>query len=302
MDRYLTMMKGNVRKDSDVSPKVTHGMFINLRSPTEEKFQYKLPKTLNQQYLRKNKLQCRLHYKIKKFDASNMDNSQLSPNSSLANDYLSLFSRSAKIMKALSSNSHSFRNESVKTRKLLNFDSTPSPKQDSSYENSSSSIDTDTSSTPLNSSMIDSTDNNVSTVEAIDENQNKTPQQNRKQVKKSKRTDLRENTHIWSRASRLMSLVDKEQREGRKETDKDANHKTFQRFLLDSRSNELGRVITASTPRNLFQEFNQETDDRPNTPENIINIIPESISAIKKSHKKVCISFMLHVLLFLFLN
>ncbi|KAL0119458.1 hypothetical protein PUN28_007744 [Cardiocondyla obscurior] len=280
-------MKGS--KTNALSPELEHGMILNLASPGEENFlpyQFKLPGT-SKQYPRKNKF--RLKYKINNwsFDTSR-NNSLHSPNSSLDynpcytyNSSIRILSRSAKIMRALSSTHNSFRHENVGIRKLLNFDSTPSPKENSSYE--SSLIDPDTPLTALNSSLSDSTDSNVPTVESIDENQNQTPQ-NRKHVRINK-ANMEESPHGQSRTSYIMSLLEKER------TDTNANHgrglPSLCSFNQLDRSNGSCRVIIASTPRNLAQEFEQEVpSDRPHTPENIINVIPESISAIKKSHKK----------------
>ncbi|XP_071644735.1 uncharacterized protein [Temnothorax longispinosus] len=284
MSGYLENMKGSNSKDGALSPE--HDIIINLTSPTENKFlpySFKLPGASIKQYPRKNRF--RFQYKMKKFcivGTTNTDNSLHSSNSSSDDSYdiYKSDSRSAKIMRALSSNSS---REDLGIRKLLNFDSTPSPKN-SSYENSVSPINADTSPSTLNSSLTDSIDSNVPTAESIDENQNQTPQHNRKHIKtSSKRTDVKENT--LSRSSQLMRLLPKD---GKERTDKDANHRiSLHPFCsLNSGLNRPSRVITASTPRNLSQEFNQEVLDRPHTPENIINIIPESISAIKKSHKK----------------
>ncbi|KYN08247.1 PREDICTED: uncharacterized protein LOC108775614 [Cyphomyrmex costatus] len=198
---------------------------------------------------------------------------------------LRMLSRSGKIMNALSSTHGSFRRDTVGIRKSLNFDSSPSPKENSSNDdNSTSSINTNTSSSILNLSSVESIDSNapMTSVESIDENQNQTPQQNRKS---SYRIDIKNNTCIQSRTLHLMSLV-KEQWEA---TNKNTNCGSLRpscSFNLFTGSKGPHHIVTASTPRNLSQEFNQALDDRPHTPENIINVIPESISSIKKSHKK----------------
>ncbi|XP_011159604.1 uncharacterized protein LOC105195738 [Solenopsis invicta] len=270
-------MKGNNSKDTTMSPRkeLRHDMitFLSTKKDKLLSYQFKFPITPINQCPRKNKFQFQYRSKSWLCDTSNAVSWLSSPNSS--SDYISfdtyksMPSRSAKIMRALSSTCSSFRNESTGIRKSLNFDSTPSPKRNSSYDGSStSSINADTPSSILNSSSTDSIDSNVpiASVESIDENQNRTPQQNRKRVNKSNdRTDRKDN--IRSRTSYLMSLLEKGLDEG-----------------INRLSN---RVITTSTPRNLAQEFNQEIGhDRPHTPENMIDVIPESISAIKKSHKK----------------
>lgn len=268
-------------------------VIISLTSPDEDKFlpyKFKLPRASTKYYPRKKRYL--FQYKMAKpliVDTTDTDTWN-SPNTS-SNCYciyksFRMLSRSGKIMNALSSAHSSFRQDTVGIRKSLNFDSSPSPKESSSYdENSTSSISTDTSSSILNLSSVDSTDSNVpmTSGESIDENQNQTPQQNRKS---SYRTDIKDNMHIRSRTFYLMSLVEGQ----KKATNKNANHGSshpFCSFNPFSGSKGSSRVITASTPRNLSQEFNQELDDRPHTPENIINVIPESISSIKKSHKKV---------------
>jgi len=119
--------------------------------------------------------------------------------------------------------------------------------------------------------------------ESIDENQNQTPQQNRKS---SYRIDIKDNMHIRSRTIYLMSLVERQKEAIHKNASHGSSH-PFCSFNPFTGSKGASRVITASTPRNLSQEFNQELDNRSHTPENIINVIPESISSIKKSHKKV---------------
>lgn len=296
---YLAKMKGSNNKNNVLNAE--HDMII-MTSPTEEKFlpyPFKLPRVSINQHPRKNRF--RFPYKMgnkSPFLDISTDNSLHSPNSNLDYDSciyksIRILSRSAKIMRALSSTSSSFRHKDVGIRKLLNFDSTPSPKENSNYENSSS-INTDTPSSTLNSSLTDSTDSNVPTVESIDENQNQTPQQKRRKHFKmsNNRIDIRENMCIGSRTFYLMSLLEKELKE---RTNKDANNEIsfhpFCSFNPFNNGSNRSRVIIASTPRNLSQEFDQEIQDRPHTPENVINVIPESISAIKKSHKKVHMKF-----------
>jgi len=282
----------NNSKDSALSPNLERDI-VNLTPSSEDKFlsQFKLPRTSIKQYPRKNKYL--FQYKMGKpliYD-TNTDNwlyvsnstSDCSDNSCTYNS-IPMSSRSAKIMRALSHDS--FRRKTVGIRKSLNFDSSPSPKKSSSYDETSiSSISTNTSSI-LNSSLTDSTDSNVpiTSTESIDENQNQTPQQSRKYIKISNnKIDIKENKYIRPRTSYLMSLLQQKEK-----TDKNTNQE-ISSYPSCSFTGSKGpnRVISASTPRNLFQEFNQEIDDRPHTPENMMNVVPESISAIKKSHKKV---------------
>ncbi|KYN37175.1 hypothetical protein ALC56_08966 [Trachymyrmex septentrionalis] len=270
---------------------------IKVTSPSEDKFlphTFKLPTTSTKHYPRKNRYL--FQYKMAKslLDTTDTDTWN-SPNTSsdcCIYNSLRMLSRSSKIMNALSSTHNSFRQDTVGgIRKSLNFDSSPSPKGNSSYdENSTSSINTDTSSSILNLSSVDSTDSNVpmTSGESIDENQNQTPQQNRKS---SYRIDIKDNMHIRSRTIYLMSLIGQQIDERRKKEafNKNASYKSshpFYSFNSFIRSKGPSLVIPVSTPRNLSQEFNQELDDRSHTPENIINVIPESINSIKKSHKK----------------
>ncbi|XP_012055130.1 PREDICTED: putative histone-lysine N-methyltransferase 1 [Atta cephalotes] len=265
-------------------------VIINLTSPSEDKFlpyKFKLPRASTKHYPRKNRYL--FQYKMAKSLIVDTDTWN-SPNASsdcycISYKSLRMLSRSGKIMNALSSAHSSFRQDTVGIRKSLNFDSSPSPKENSSYdENSTSSINTDTSSSVLNLSSIDSTDSNVpmTSGESIDENQNQTPQQNRKS---SYRIDIKDNMHIRSRTIYLMSLVERQKEATHKNASHGSSH-PFCSFNPFTGSKGASRVITASTPRNLSQEFNQELDNRSHTPENIINVIPESISSIKKSHKK----------------
>lgn len=284
----------NSSKDSASSPELEHDMIIdlNLMSSSEKKLQpcqFKLPRTSVKQYPRKNKYL--FQYKMGKtclVDSARMDIWLRSPNSNVDCDPYCIYkpiemSRSGKIMRALSSTNSSFRHESVGIRKSLNFDSSPSPKRSSCDENSISSI-SDTPLSVLTLSSTDSPDNNVpvTSAESIDENQNKTPQQSRKYIRGS--SSRTENASAPTRTAYLMSLLGKERK---KRTDKSIDeHHGVSPLCSFTGSKGPSRVISASTPRNLTQEFNQEVDARPHTPVNMINVIPESLSAIKKSHKK----------------
>jgi len=287
----------NNSKDSALSPNLEHDI-VNLTPSNKDKFlpQFKLPRTSTKQYPRKNKYL--FQYKLGKplIYETNTDNwlyasnstSDYSDNSYCTYNSILMSSRSAKIMRALSDDS--FRRKTVGIRKSLNFDSSPSPKKSSSYDEiSTSSISTNTSSI-LDSSLTDSTDSNVpiTSIESIDENQNKTPQQSRKYIKiSSNKIDIKENKYIRPRTSYLMSLLQQNEKTN-KNTNQEISSYPSCSFTGSKGPN---RVINASTPRNLFQQFNQEIDDRPHTPENMMDVVPESISAIKKSHKKVCTYF-----------
>ncbi|XP_018360220.1 PREDICTED: uncharacterized protein LOC108759339 isoform X1 [Trachymyrmex cornetzi] len=248
---------------------------------------FKLPEASTKHYPRKNRYRFQ-HTIARSLLVDTYTGTWNSPNASsdcCCTSYKSFrtLSRSSKIMNALSSAHSSFRQDTVGIRKSLNFDSSPSPKGNSSYdENSTSSISTDASSFVLNLSSVDSTDSNVpmTSGESIDENQNQTPQQNRKSIYK---TDIRDN--MRSRTIYLMSLI-KEQKEATNKNATQGSSRPFCSFNSLIESKLSSRIITASTPRNLSQEFNQELDDRSHTPENMINVLPESISSIKKSHKK----------------
>ncbi|KMR05001.1 60s acidic ribosomal protein p2 [Lasius niger] len=225
-----------------------------------------------------------------RYPSSNLDNDSYDAAKSDLRD----LSRSAKIMRALSFNRDSFYQGNMDIKKSLNFDS-PSPQKTSNFDMSSPADSiTDTSSPMLDKPLrLDSSSNDSATssmlasLESIDENQNQTPQQNRKISKMSsnRRINTEENANESGSSCSTSSLRSnlKERIDNILHTSQTPDLHSFRR---ENRSETPGCVIVASTPRNLFQEFNQDAHNRSHTPDNMMNLIPESMSAIKKSHKK----------------
>lgn len=225
----------------------------------------------------------------------------LSPNSNLDNSCSSMhkrsrnLSRSAKIMRALSNDiSLRHRNESIK--KSLNFDPSPS-KTNSSDESTSvdsainTSLHTPDKSLGLNRNSTDiSTSSSVPTTsfESIDENQNRTPQQNRKAIKVLSDTSDTKRSTDKSSSSSSISLLRSNMKERIDSITRNAQTPDFQCLKQSNRLKVSSCDIVASTPRNLLKEFNNgEEEDSPHTPENMMRLVPANMSSIKKSHKKV---------------
>lgn len=224
-------------------------------------------------------------------------NSPLDSNSFDTDKSLRDLSRSAKIMRALSISRDLFYHRNVTIKKSLNFDSSPSPQKTSNFNTSSVDSMTDTSSPMLDKSLrLDSSSNDsvassmlIASLESIDENQNRTPQQNRKIAKmlSNRRINIKENTDE-SESSCSTSSLRSNLREKIDNIVYASHTPNLQSFNhQDNRSRAPGCIIVASTPRNLTQEFNQDANNRSHTPDNMMDLIPESMSAIKKSHKKV---------------
>lgn len=261
---------------------------------------YRLPAIFSKSFPQRNKnfLQYKMNRSLN-FDItdSKKDNScRQSPNSSLDSDCNVKIShrdlsRSAKIMRAL----NSFRrDESIK--KSLNFDSSPSPKKKSSFEESALTDTDSTINTPspimdkvlspatgkflrLDTSSTDSSIDSVliASSESIDENQNQTPQHNRKFAKISNDTKKNADKSGSSGSTSCLRTRLKE------EIDKIVQMSHSQSMQLGNRSRTFS--CDTNTIRNLLPEFNKdEKRDRPHTPKNVF-LIPES--TIKTSHKKV---------------
>lgn len=306
------MENGNNQDNNNVmNSESKHNFFINWAPLNEKKFflkhRYGSSRVLSKSVPRRNKSLFR--YKINRslnFDVigSRKNSWSKSLNSSLddgddsfKNKSLRDLSRSAKIMRALSLDQNLFRNMSIK--RSLNFDSTPSPEKSNSIGSSShtDSINITLSNSTTSSSLLgeflklDTNSSNStanSTLESMDENQNQTPQQNRKMIKISndRISDTKENE---SRSSCSTSLFRSSPKDNIGNMICMTQTPDLQCSKRNNRSRAVNYVIIASTPRNLFQEFDQNEDNRPCTPENVMRLIPQSISSIKKSHKKVYI-------------
>ncbi|XP_067205781.1 uro-adherence factor A-like [Linepithema humile] len=310
-------MEDSSSKDNNVmnSESKLNRLFINWTSltPLHEKsfflkHRFGSPRLLSKSVPRRNK--SLFQYKINRslnFDlvSSRKHSWSKSPNSSLDDGDHSFnkdkslrdLSRSAKIMRALSSDHNLLRHRNMSIKRSLNFDLTPSPEKSNSIDSNShmDSINVTLSSSATSSSLLgefmkletnssNSTAN--SALESMDENQNQTPQQNRKMIKISnnRTSDAKENVSESESSCSTSSF----------QSPKDnidnmlcmTQTPDLQCLKRDNRSRAFNCVIIASTPRNLFQEFDQNEDNRPCTPENIMRLIPQSISSIKKSHKK----------------
>lgn len=301
----------NDNKDNNLNPESEHKLFINLTPLDNSRFFLKrrfrssrmLSKSvpLKSTSLLRHRMNRSLNFDINsprkdnllKYSSSYLDIDSFDTGKSLRD-----LSRSAKIMRALSFNRDSFYHRNMNIKKSLNFDSSPSPQKTNNFDMGSPADSiTDTSSSILDKSLrLDSSSSDsvassmlVASLESIDENQNQTPQ-NRKIAKmsSSRRINTEDTNKSGSSSCSTSSL-----RSNLKEKIDNIIHTSqtpdLQSFKRQNRSRALGCNIVASTPRNLSQEFNQNEHNRPHTPDNVMHLIPESMSAIKKSHKKVCI-------------
>ncbi|RLU18458.1 hypothetical protein DMN91_008815 [Ooceraea biroi] len=296
-------MEDNNKRDNDIyNPEVEHRVVINWTPPDEKKFLLKRrfvsPRMLSRSLPRRSR--SLFGYRMSRslnVDITSSKNGWLkSPNSSLDSssdmDKSSSrdLSRSAKIMRALSLSHGLIRHKNVSIKKSLNFDSPPSPQKSAWFNESphSDSTSVNTSFDKLLSYDTNSIESATSSVlivssDSIDENQNQTPQKSRKVAKITNGTsDTKENLNHSSESSGSTSLLQSNLKE------RIDNILHMQTPDLHSFKREKSKTVgcVASTPRNLIQEFNQNVDSRPQTPENIMRLIPESMSAIKKSHKQ----------------
>ncbi|XP_050575372.1 uncharacterized protein LOC126915066 [Bombus affinis] len=230
------------------------------------------------------------------FDASVCNSN--SENSSFEED--KHLSRSAKIMRALNFNSSPSYYGKTKIKKSLNFNLTPSPKsfrhvkkgiRKSLSLNFNSPLSVPNKYLSLNDNPSDSANSSLlfSSSDSIDENQNETPlQQSTKEhemlhystpnAKYTRKSSCHSATFTPLLRSRLKETID-----------------NIVYVAATPNSQSLKRVkgrtkytnnITMNTSRNLLHEFHDKDDSRSCTPKNLICIIPESMSAIKRSHKK----------------
>lgn len=228
-------------------------------------------------------------------------------------------SRSAKILKALNIEySPLINNEYKKINKTLKFDLSPSSTRfkspiPSTASNSRKLSNSSIKSSGINKSLnFDSCDDSPvasaheTSIESIDENQNQTPssQKNRKIKKTLSYLSLSSSGSATSSSFEFNLLsspgLRTELREKIDDIVVNSMMSTPQSKLLSGHKQLINNdEIAASTPRNLYKDFtddeidadkdNDDNDDeeRPETPVNVIRLIPESMSAIKKSHHKV---------------
>lgn len=291
-------MKMNIDKNKKdyaiCSSKLDQRCFISWSSP-EDNFSFK------HRYVRcsrsvphgnKHFAKYRLSRSLN-FDSS-ISNSN-SENSSFEED--KHLSRSAKIMRALNFNSPSYYGK-TKIKKSLNFNLTPSPKrfkhvkrgiQKSLSLNFSSPLSVSNKFINLDDNHSESTNSSLlfSSSDSIDENQNETPlQQNIKEYEmlhystpntKHIRDSLDSASFTPLLRSRLKESIDNI-------VYITATPSSQSLKCIQGRSKYTNNIV--NTSRNLFHEFRDKDDSGPHTPKNLICIIPESMSAIKKSHKK----------------
>ena len=310
-------MRGSVGHEGyDFQNEGTGRRFLMKWSPQEDmKFysrsRYGSPRMLSKSVPKKNKNLARIRInRSLNFDAGIIPKRDLkfkSPNSSLdsicyEDDNLlpdKQLSRSAKIMRALNLSRSPHNAEKKKVNKTLNFDMSPSPKKLLSYSRSPCNIvhlNLSTSSPKINKTLnFDSSpaESNISSIlgtsiDSIDENQNQTPSHRRRSAKKSLKylTPIRKSNIGSSDVSRKSPLLRSDLKE---KIDNIVQRATPNLHSLKKSNRKPGFVkeIFVSTPRNLFNDFDDEDQSGSKTPKNKFRLVPESMSAIKKSHKKV---------------
>ncbi|XP_015596411.1 uncharacterized protein LOC107268290 [Cephus cinctus] len=283
--------------------------FIIKWSPPEEvkffsKTRYASPRVFSKSVPRRNKSLAR--YRINRslnFDIGHGRSEGLfkSPNSTAGSsstlDGEKHLTRSAKIMRALNLKGSSFEAKTKRINKSLNFDLSPSPKRLLNSDKSSCDFDDAiaTSSPKLSKSLnnIDtSNDSSISnalgtSIESIDENQNQTPSQHHRTVKKSLNyltPSTRKNIRSSPEFKRHSPMYRSEIINNIMQIGMTPNLQSSKR--TNSKLKKMNNEMTISTPRNLFNDFGDDENERPQTPENVFQVVPESMSAIKKSHKK----------------
>lgn len=186
------------------------------------------------------------------------------------------FSRSAKIMRALNFNAFPITAKKKRISKVLNFDESPSTSSNVSSPGSYAGSPPIPLASDLNLSncSIQSDNNGLgNSMESMDENQNRTPSHSKPQAKKSLTYDPPKFTPPSTPGLRREL---KEKIDSLIETPVVKEHSRFKSQL--------------NTSRNLFLDFQEKVEageDILVTPKSLNRPVPESTSAIKKSHKKV---------------
>lgn len=296
-DNCIVITKMNIdksKKDYAIcSSKLDQRCFISWSSP-EDNFSFKhryVPCSRSVPHRNKRFVKYRLSRSLN-FDSS-ISNSE---NSSLEED--KHLSRSAKIMRALNFNSPSYYGK-TKIKKSLNFNLTPSPKrfghmkrgiQKSLSLNFSSPLSVSNKFINFDDNHSESTNSSLlfSSSDSIDENQNETPLQQNTKEHEMLHYSTPNTKHI--RKSLGSASFTPLLRSRMKETIDNivyitATPSSQSLKCIKGRSKYTNNMM--NTSRNLFHEFRDKDDNGPCTPKNLICIIPESMSAIKKSHKKV---------------
>ncbi|XP_046411297.1 uncharacterized protein LOC124175277 [Neodiprion fabricii] len=208
--------------------------------------------------------------------------------------------RSAKILRSLNINYSPSNKRTTKINKALNFDLSPTPtKIFNSAENlckkESPNFDSNVSKTSkINKTLNFSSSSNSSnlssclgtSIDSIDENQNQTPSHRNRKVKKSLNY-LTPSPKPNANLPRSVNKTPMSREEFINNLKHNAETPDFHIAKQSVKKSKQYDRMSVSTPRNLFQDFEDDDKDvRPTTPENIVQFVPESMSAIKKSHKK----------------
>lgn len=248
-------------------------------------------------------------------------NSPMSNYSLKSNSYLS---RSAKILKSLDIDINAIKSDCKKINKTLNFDLTPSPKRFPTSSQSMSNLSLEspgiikTLRFDSPSSSSDMSPLNIS-IESTDENQNQTPSQRNRTAKKSLSYCSSDSSGRSSDFGVLSPGLRSELRD--KIDDIVSMTPKFSSSKNDKNHRKIVDNMVASTPRNLIDDYSddddehvddekqvgekknkkkekevkekeekEEEEERPETPKNTVIVVPESMSAIKKSHRKERVS------------
>ncbi|KAG7196937.1 hypothetical protein KM043_000208 [Ampulex compressa] len=281
--------------------------FANLRSPQEVGSLLLTRRLTSSSKSVPRRTKSFVRYKISRslnFDIGTLrsDVAYNSPNSSSDSgsyDEDRYLSRSAKIMRALNfTNKPSYC--TTKMKKALSFDSRSSPRKslfvnidglksfspnlDASVASEIRDISSDEQSAldSLSGEML------VASSESIDENQNQTP--SRQGTKNVHSLSCATPVMRTNRTIHDLSMIAPSLRIGLKERIDDLVRITtpLEQLPLQCKShNGSTNNVAVATPRNLYRDFCEDEDGgRPSTPENTTCAIPESMSAIKKSHRK----------------
>lgn len=208
--------------------------------------------------------------------------------------------RSAKILRSLNINFSPSRARNKRINKTLNFDLSPSPKRifsstESLCNKESSNFESNVNSiSKINKTLNFSSSSNASNLSSylgssggsIDENQNQTPSHRNRSVKKSLiylTPSPKQNANL----SRSVNKTPMSREEFINNLKCNAETPDLRVIKQSDKKSKYFDGIGVSTPRNLFREFEDDDKEmRPATPENVVQFMPESMSAIKKSHKK----------------
>ncbi|XP_023289420.1 uncharacterized protein LOC105700583 [Orussus abietinus] len=264
---------------------------IDKRSPQEEmKYftlgQYSSPLVLNKSMPRRNRsLVFHQTNRSLNFDGHLLKSphSMFSCSSPIGDKNLS---RSAKIMRALNLDEASPCGLARKENKLSTLDSSPAKSLSSfgspCYTENNRPNQCDKFDKILNfnisygESNVDSLSG--SSLNSFDENQNQTP------LRRNERT-IRILNHLNSNEN-VSTKHDKPIPDNHGGGNQFGVIPNVQSIRKGEKMSKIEVNVTKRTPRNLFDDFNEDENERPRTPENVGQPVPENLSAIKKSHKK----------------